>query len=229
MHVARPIGAACARTKAAVSMHIVSRSLIPLLNHTVAGPHPQDDLETLAFVLIFLSQGELPWMSRSCSETVPLARIQTAKERLTSSALDGIVPPEFAAILDSARLQPPAPATDIQPILTKLRVQMDRLAASLGEVDTAPLDWTTKPMSDELGQLRFHADETGTEAGSCTSSWQSWKDARKVYENSYGGLDMDAWAITYERSPSLTFPPDEAALLDAQLADIAEVTQLFPW
>ena len=106
---------------------------------------------------------------------------------------------------------------------------MDRLATSLGEVDTEPLDWTTKPMSDELGQLRFHVDETGTEVGSCTSSWQSWKDARKVYENSYGGLDMDAWAITYERSPSLTFPPDEAALLDAQLADIAEVTQLFPW
>ncbi len=123
----------------------------------------------------------------------------------------------------------------IKSTITALHAQMRRLAASLGESEQAPLDWITKPGANhpllaipDSGSEVGQADEAN-DRGPMESS-QSQDGARdRAMSQSYGELDIDIWRITYARPRSLTFPPDEAELLDGQIPEITEVWRVYSW
>ncbi|KAJ7745522.1 hypothetical protein B0H14DRAFT_2986316 [Mycena olivaceomarginata] len=57
----------------------------------------RDDLESLAYVLLFLPRGDLPW--RQCA----MRHIHASKTACTGTALGTNFPPEFGALLDCCR------------------------------------------------------------------------------------------------------------------------------
>ncbi len=200
-----------------------SPSIWNVTNNAVAVPHPKDDVESTFFLLVFLSKGELPWMSRlpAGEEKLPRDQFRSAKELLMSSELNKDVPDEFTAIQEYTRRSEEA-GWDIHPALARLHDQMKDLAARLGEDQHAPLDWTTSPMAGEPPpepDLELeHARETESED---STEGHPWDDAHEAHSDSYYG--GDDWEPTYERPRYLTFPPDEAELLDGQIAEITEV------
>jgi hypothetical protein len=69
--------------------------LLMLTNH--AGHYPRDDLESVAYVLVFVSKGSLPWDAMSEEETLSL------KQRITPAQLTIGLPLELQNLLVYAR------------------------------------------------------------------------------------------------------------------------------
>lgn len=66
----------------------------------------RDDLESLAYVLLFLLCGDLPWRSGSTSaesRQCVMRHIHASKTACTGTALGTNFPPEFGALLDCCR------------------------------------------------------------------------------------------------------------------------------
>ena len=86
----------------------------------------QDDLESLAYMLIYLVCGSLPWQ-----ETTTISQIIDLKVCIGDSPLISVIPPEFLMVLEHAR----SPAFDKHPDYAYLRGLFEKLKASDDELD----------------------------------------------------------------------------------------------
>jgi|ERR1700734_1729614 hypothetical protein len=67
--------------------------------------NPRDDLESLAYTLIFLLKGSLPWQKHGEHGTVlgQITQVREKKRTWTGSRLAEYCPPEFGQLVDYAR------------------------------------------------------------------------------------------------------------------------------
>jgi len=79
--------------------------------HDGLDPAPRDDLEGLAYSLVWLLRGSLPWQALE-DDRDALAAIGRRKAGVTPGELCAGLPCEFAAFLESARALGPADAPD---------------------------------------------------------------------------------------------------------------------
>ncbi|KAF8837545.1 kinase-like protein [Paxillus ammoniavirescens] len=110
----------------------------------------RDDLESLAYVLIFLLRGNLPWISSPEGSTIMGAavRVRMAKMKWSGSQLVHGHPPEFGQFLDQTR----ALAIDEAPPYERYVELFEDLYRRSGFSDTdKSFDWT--PVSSEPSAL----------------------------------------------------------------------------
>jgi hypothetical protein len=110
----------------------------------------RDDLESLAYVLIFLLRGNLPWVSSPEGSTITGAavRVRMAKMKWSGSQLAHGHPPEFGQFLDQTR----ALAIDETPPYERYVELFEDLYRRSGFSDTdKSFDWT--PVSSEPSTL----------------------------------------------------------------------------
>ncbi|RDX45173.1 kinase-like protein [Lentinus brumalis] len=198
--------------------------------HTGGAPDPHDDLESLAYVLLFLCLGDLPWHVadpyRSSTEVYNRSVMNTylAKQALTSSTFPVSIPLEIANMLESARRRKNSDLFSSS--ITKLRSQFCSLVASLGECNRNPLDWTpvlplasiTRPDSgDSPPRQSLHLQDR-------LDTYENEEPINEYFTDSYYGSDLGDWlGPAFGRLHSLTLPADDTEFLDGQLPEIAEV------
>ncbi|KIK97934.1 hypothetical protein PAXRUDRAFT_824434 [Paxillus rubicundulus Ve08.2h10] len=104
----------------------------------------RDDLESLAYVLLFLLRGNLPWVSSPEGSTITGAavRVRMAKMKWSGSQLAQGHPPEFGQFLDQTR----ALAIDETPPYERYVEVFENLYRRSGFSDTdKSFDWTPVP------------------------------------------------------------------------------------
>jgi len=176
-----------------------------------------DDLESLAYTLLYLLMGDLPWRISAPSESTrnAIIRILHAKQAFTGSTIPSIIPVEFRDMLDFARNA----KGDITGDLAEMRMKMHTFASNLDESENKSLDFTPE------GAL-FPRENLESGGGSeSDSDERSDEEPNEEYSNSYWGLDIDCWDMRDARDKSLTFPADEAELLDGQTPEIAVIDE----
>jgi hypothetical protein len=123
---------------------------------------PRDDLESLAYMLLYLLRGDLPWTHVSHRDwgTWRAATMQTHELKLSSSGepLAGGHPPEFGHFLDDVR----ALFFDASPDYDGYRRRFQDVYERCGVSDRSRvLDWTPLPKPDvEIGILIESIDDS---------------------------------------------------------------------
>src|ERR1700761_4710254 len=127
---------------ASVSLGYITSFFQFSLNRCLIDLAPRDDLESLAYVSLFLLRGDLPWRSGSPpSESVQrsMARIRASKAACTGAALATDFPPEFGALLDYSRALEFAQIPDYDDLQARFRNLARRLGCELRDQDSEPL------------------------------------------------------------------------------------------
>ncbi|KAJ7367847.1 kinase-like domain-containing protein [Mycena albidolilacea] len=181
---------------------------------------PRDDLESLAYVLLFLLRGDLPWRSGSISADL-------GNVSCTGTALGTNFPLEFGALLDCSR----ALRFDQMPEYDDLQVGFGRLAERSGCESHAPLDWA--PSDGILPVMSPPAPTENFDFGACSEGKDAHEhldvDALESFSNSYWEMDLGIWDdIQCNRDRDLTFPEEQAAILDSSPPTISQVFDKYP-
>lgn len=125
--------------------------------HAGIEPSRRDDLESLAYVLIYFMRGDLPWQSvRIDSESARLRVIGDVKERMAADKLCAGMPDEFLWFLNEVRSLEFAE----EPKYSLYRSRFRELFIKSGFVYDYQYDWATT----ETGERRFRFGNPG-EAG----------------------------------------------------------------
>lgn len=174
---------------------------------------PRDDLESLAYTLIFLACGDVPWRSKPREEPLRAAmtRIGLMKEQVRAGSLSFTkgLPPSFEALFTACTSLGP---TDV-PFYAGLHPQW-------------PL-WTPEPL-DTTPIVARSLTDVGRSSPPCAAAASTTDSAAtdpggsdSRFTSSYLGWDLDRWDPHGSRSKSLTFPAEEAHRLDGQVPEIA--------
>ncbi|KAJ7743152.1 kinase-like protein [Mycena metata] len=199
-----------------------SRCIVGTLNWASLNAHngielaPRDDMESLAYVTLFLLRGDLPWRSGPDSEPIKqsMVRIRASKGECTGAALAVKFPPEFGELLDYGRQL----EFNQIPDYNDLELGFTRLAERLGCQSHDPLDWTspdaTTPTSAPIfSEIPDTEDSSGDDDGCVDEN----------FSNSYFYIDLADWDIQGNRDPDLTFPAEQARMLDSCVPQISRV------
>ncbi|KAJ7035703.1 putative casein kinase-1 hhp1 [Mycena alexandri] len=203
-----------------------SRNIVGTLHWASINAHdgidlaPRDDLESLAYVALFLLRGDLPWRSGPNSESTQqsMARIRASKAECTGAALATNFPLEFGELLDHSRQL----EFDQIPDYNDLELRFTRLADRLRCQPHDPLDWTppdvpTPTSAPKSGEIADADDSNEDE--------DEGYDDEENFSNSYFDLDIGDWDIQGNRDPDLTFPGEQADMLDSCVPQISQVDE----
>jgi len=95
-------------------------------------------------------------------------------------------------------------------------VKINNLALNSGETPKEPLDFTLSESVFIQGRLELNANPN---LGS-DSDGEPIDEPNEEYSSSYLGWDIDSWDVRVARDKILTFPSDEASLLDGEIPEI---------
>lgn len=190
-----------------------------LIGHS--GLRPYDDLESLAYVLLNLLMGDLPWGASVPRESnrKAIIRILASKQAFNGSTISECIPVEFRELLDFARNA----KSNITADLAAVRLKMNNLASILGQMESEPLDFTPEVTVYTPDKVELDPDT----ASDSDSDGEYNEDSREKYTNSYFALDIDCWDARAGRGRSLTFLADDADFLDGEIPEI-EVIDVEP-
>ena len=182
---------------------------------------PRDDLESLAYIALFLLRGGLPWRtSSSDNESMKkyMQRIRASKAAASGDKLGATFPAEFGLLLDYSR----GLEYDQMPDHAELKRQFTDLVG--GKDADGPLDWTSvgTPMSEEHNGSEIAHSEDDTESDDDDDDESNEEES---FENSYFNWDIADWDIQGARDKSLTLPVEQVELADSSIPQIVEVTE----
>jgi hypothetical protein len=165
---------------------------------------------------MFLVLGDLPWRPEEwISEPYrrPMERAHSAKLELTSTLPVSGAPPELGSLLQLVDISSPHLAAAMAAQEQALRELSIRLGIENGD----PLDWTHVPAPvsfPDILPVPKDEDEEHDSDGTIDS---------EEYPNSYHHWDIADWDMRRARDKTLTFPVDEAELLDCRIPEIAPI------
>ena len=179
---------------------------------------PRDDLESLAYVLLFLQRGSLPWR---LPDSAPNESVLAAQARVlaTKRAFDpdhdaaGGFPGELLRYARRLRYG------EI-PEYDHLRAQLTESVPSA--VELGALDWT--PVPAQVFPLKADAAVTQDDEGN-DSDMGSDEEPDEEYSNSYYGLDIDCWDNYAPRDKDVTLPAELTEMLDGLVPVIEEIVE----
>jgi serine/threonine protein kinase len=204
----------------------IGKTCIPKKNHFRVSPFvdlsPRDDLESLAYVSLFLLRGDLPWREPSRSEPVKssMVRIRAVKAVATGAALATNFPPEFGELLDYSRELKFAQSPDYDDLQARFR----RLAEHLGCEPDDPLDWTPSNVTQAVVSSFVPTQSLHT-AEAVEEEEDEDDDSAECFSHSYFGWDVSEWDNMQRRNrdPDLTFPEGQAQIWDSAVPEIFQV------
>jgi serine/threonine protein kinase len=181
----------------------------------VADLAPRDDIESLAFVALFLLRGNLPWKPRPRLESQLHSQevVRLMKLGCSGPILSTGFPNEFGGVLTYSR----SLRFDQLPDYGGVRRSFASLANRLGySPDSGPLNWT--PCYPEITNLILDEPEI-------LISDEEEDDASDddLGEDSYYGMDIDIWERQGERDKDVTLCAIQKAELDSITLRIVEV------
>ncbi|PBK76558.1 putative casein kinase-1 hhp1 [Armillaria solidipes] len=174
----------------------------------------RDDLESLAYIALFLLRGHLPWKPRPREEFRLHSQeiVRHMKSSCSGKNLSEGFPVEFGDLLDYSRSLHFNQLPDYG--------MFRRLFASLaGEASDGRFDWT--PCYPQT--VKFVLDEPKVET---PDEDTDEADGEDLGEDSYFGMDLDMWDLRQgERDKNLTLLAEQEADLDSCIPLIAEVLE----
>lgn len=170
---------------------------------------PYDDLESLAYTLLYLLMGDLPWRSLDQYESTKIAMIRVLTSK-TAFTIPAAIPLEFHDLLDLARNA----KGDITDDLSEIRGKIHNLISNIDETQNKPLEVT-------LEEAVFTPELVESKTSSDSDSDVELDE--EEFPNSYRGMDLDCWDTHSRRDQSLTFDQVEAELLDGQITEISVI------
>ncbi|KAK0450559.1 putative casein kinase-1 hhp1 [Desarmillaria tabescens] len=176
---------------------------------------PRDDLESLAYIALFLLRGNLPWKPRPREESQLRSQeiIRQMKSSCSSKDLSEGLPVEFGDLLDYSR------SLDFNQ-LPDYGMLRRSFATLVDESSDGRLDWT--PCHSQIG--KFLLDEPKVEIPHEDEDDDGDDRSDDRGEDSYFGMDIDMWDSRQgERDKDLTLLAEQEADLDSCTPVIAEV------
>ncbi|KAF5384586.1 hypothetical protein D9757_007478 [Collybiopsis confluens] len=178
---------------------------------------PRDDLESLAYIALYLLRGSLPWKPRprledqiQSHEIVRLLKLGCSAEELSSE-----FPPEFCDLLTNSRSLKFGQLPDY----TRIRDTFADLAKRKGFPITGPLDWRTHP-----GPTYTSVDEPEVSVSDEDMPGDD-EDSNSSFKNSYFAWDIDQWDDRQgERDKDLTLPENQ--ITPKQFGSILPITEV---
>ncbi|GJJ15394.1 hypothetical protein Clacol_009670 [Clathrus columnatus] len=186
---------------------------------------PRDDLKSLAYTVLFLLRGNMPWRSENYNPKEPKllrqTRVYRSKSSFAGSQLAMNFPSDFAYLLDYSR------HLDFHqlPDYDDLASRFSRLADSLGGYTKSdPLDWTQVPVPSGIDQQVLHQGNLIDEEDGADYEPEDG-DSTDYITDSYWGLDVDQWDDRHgSRDVSLTLPAAQLEeLVNSEIPRITEV------
>ncbi|KIM47418.1 hypothetical protein M413DRAFT_62591, partial [Hebeloma cylindrosporum] len=112
---------------------------------------PRDDLESLAYVGLFLVRADLPWRNGPRDQTIKrsIKRVRDLKAKWTGAELGAGCDPEFGDLLDYSR----GLSFYCLPDYDMWNSRFTDLAVRSGVVPGEPLDWTPEALPASIPQL----------------------------------------------------------------------------
>jgi hypothetical protein len=188
---------------------------------------PRDDLESLAYILISLYYGDLPWCDKR-RDPFPenIIRMRAYKAALTggiSTTIPGF-PSELGELLDYSR----SLEFDQIPDYVYWLDRFTSFGNKIGYKSGQPLDWGAREDQIDKSQHPLISQAPSIPIYKADESEES-SDYESTH-NSYYGLDISEWEIMGERDVNLTLtltsilPTSQVDKLDKDLPEIVEVT-----
>lgn len=181
---------------------------------------PRDDLESLAYIALFLLRGNLPWKPRLRKETQLRSQeiVRRMKYSWSGQDLCGTFPAVYGELLDYSRSLQPNQALDY--------ARFKHLVASwVSGKEEGPLDWT--PCNPQLSDLCIGEPKTDSLPpeddidDDDTHSSLGWV--------SYIPCNVDMWELQGERrDKDLTLLIELSDYLDSCTHQIVEVLGMLP-
>ncbi|KAF8801420.1 kinase-like protein [Phlegmacium glaucopus] len=178
----------------------------------------RDDVESLAFIALFLLRGNLPWMPRPRLESHTRSDeiVRIIKLTCSGMVLSTGLPSEFGELLTYSRTLNFDQLPDYELLGQLCRNVAERVGCSL---NAGPLDWT--PSYPEITNLNQPEPEV------LIPNEDDEDDDQDCYDlgrDSYFGMDVSLWDDRQgERDKVLTLPTKQEAELDAIIPLIVEV------
>jgi len=198
--------------------HIVGTLYWASLNsHNGVDLPPRDDIESLAYLALFLIRGNLPWIPRPREEPQLRSQeiVRIMKLACSGPVLSTGLPSEFGELLTYSRSLKFDQLPNYEEVVHSCASLAERMGLSLNSC--GPLDWTpcypetTNPIQEEPEVSIPDDDEDGG-------------DYSGLELPSYIATDIDMWdAVQEERDKDLTLPAEQEAELDAIIPLIVEV------
>ncbi|KAF9484910.1 kinase-like protein [Pholiota conissans] len=177
---------------------------------------PRDDLESLAYVALFLLRGNLPWISLAFHSWKKTRAIKAAE---SGAKLGANFPVEFGRLLDYARRL----EYDQPPDYEELQRQFAEIGIQIGNKDAkSPLDWS--PVSAVIisnGEGNKKSDSTPEDIDEDDDDEDDDEDEDdEVYPNSYRNWDISEWDMRSGRHRNLTLPPEQVELVKSKIPQV---------
>ncbi|RDB25721.1 Casein kinase I hhp1 [Hypsizygus marmoreus] len=197
--------------------HIVGSLYWASLNsHNGVDLAPRDDIESLAFIALFLLRGSLPWKPRPHLESLVHSQeiVRLMKLGCPGPILSTGFPNEFGELLTYSRSLEFGQLPDHGAVRSSFAGLTEIMGYS---PNSGPLDWTpcylksTNPILDEPEVSIPDEDDEDGDSGD------------DLGEDSYYGMDLDMWERQGERDKDVTLPAKLEAELDSITPLIIEV------
>lgn len=194
---------------------------LPYYIFNVVDLAPRDDLESLAFIALFLLRGNLPWKPRPHRESQLHSQevVRILKSACSGPTLSADFPREFGELLTYSR----SLTYNQLPDYETLRASFVDLANRMGySPNNGPLDWT--PCYPHVTNLTLE-DPTVSIPDEDTDEDEDNDSDSDLGEDSYFGWDIDIWDRQGERDKDVTLPAEQETELDNITPVIVEVEE----
>ncbi|KAK0450511.1 putative casein kinase-1 hhp1 [Desarmillaria tabescens] len=185
-----------------------------LNSHNGLDLYPRDDLESLAYIALFLLRGHLPWKPRPREESQLRSQeiVRLMKSSCSGKGLSEGLPADFGDLLDYTR------SLDFDQLPDYERFR--RIFGSIVDGrSNGPLDWTPSVPQTNTCVL----DEPQLEIPGEDEDEDDDDDSDDLGENTYFGMDIDIWDSRQgERDKDLTLLAEQEVDLDSRTPQIVE-------
>jgi hypothetical protein len=167
--------------------------------------------------------GDLPWRDDDSLESMnsAMTRVHGAKRKFADTLPISHIPSEFSAILELVDASP-------NHLLTAITLQertLRNLSVPIVPLDTISLDLTQ--IHAPISLMNALVTHTRSIPNNDEKEEEEIEDECEddYFPNSYGECDVGDWDIQGGRDKTLTFPTEEAKLLDGQIPDLAQILE----